>query len=91
MFIGDRIRDSSIFATGQRSKIGRYEVHMEVSLPGFGIGMLNEDFHIAGIYVVTERLKRAVIYIYIYSAIGKHFGLTSIERLEVRSSLRVKS
>ena len=32
-------------------------------MPGFGIGMINEDFHITGIrQVVTERLKRAVIY-----------------------------
>ena len=44
-----RIRDSSTFAAGQRSEIGRYEVPTEVSLPGFGIGMINEDFHIAGI------------------------------------------
>ena len=27
----------------------RYEVPREVSLPGFGIGMINEDFHIPGI------------------------------------------
>ena len=34
-----------------------------MSLPGFGIGMINEDFHMAGIcQVVTERLKRAVMY-----------------------------
>ena len=44
-----RIRDSSTFAAGQRSEIGRYEVPTEVSLPGFGIGMINQDFHIAGI------------------------------------------
>ena len=53
-----RIRDSSTFAAGQRSEIDRYEVPTEVSLPGFGIGMINEDFHIDGIsQVVTERLK----------------------------------
>ena len=40
-----------------RIEIGRYEVHREVSLSVFGIGMINEDF-----YVVTERLKRAVMY-----------------------------
>ena len=58
-----RIRDSRTFAAGQRSEIGRYEVPTEVSLPGFGIGMINADFHIAGIgQVVTERLKRAVMY-----------------------------
>ena len=45
----DRISDSSTFTAGQRSEIGRYEVPTEVSLPGFGIGMINEDFHIAGI------------------------------------------
>ena len=32
-------------------------------MPGFGIGMINYDFHIAGIrQVVAERLKRAVMY-----------------------------
>ena len=32
-------------------------------MPGFGIGMINDDFHIAGIrQVVAERLKRAVMY-----------------------------
>ena len=49
LLIVGRIRDSSTFAAGQRSEIGRYEVPTEVSLPGFGIGMINEDFHIAGI------------------------------------------
>ena len=44
-----RIRDSSTFVAGQRSEIGRYEVPREMALPGFGIGMINEDFHIAGI------------------------------------------
>ena len=63
MSIVGRVRDSSTFAAGQRSEIGRYEVPTEVSLPGFGIGMINQDFHIAGIWqVVTERLKRAVMY-----------------------------
>ena len=49
MLIVGRIRDSSAFAAGQRSEIGRYEVTKEVSLPGFDIGMINEDFHIAEI------------------------------------------
>ena len=49
LLIVGRIRDSSTFAAGQRSEIGQYEVPTEVSLPGFGIGMINEDFHIAGI------------------------------------------
>ena len=48
---------------GWAEKMGRYGVPTEVSLPGFGIGMISEDFHIAGIgQVVTERLKRAVMY-----------------------------
>ena len=34
-----------------------------MSLPGFGIGMINDDFHIAGIQqVVDERLKRILMY-----------------------------
>ena len=49
MSIVGRIRDSSSFAAGQKNKIGRYKVPTEVSLPGLGIGMINEDFHIAGI------------------------------------------
>ena len=44
-----RIRVSGTFAAGQRSEIGRYKDPWEVSLPGLGIGMINEDFHIAGI------------------------------------------
>ena len=43
------IRDSSTFAAGQRSEIGQYEVPTEVSLPGFGIEMIIEDFHMTGI------------------------------------------
>ena len=32
-------------------------------MPGFGIGMINDDFHIAGIrQVVAERLKGVVMY-----------------------------
>ena len=32
-------------------------------MPGFGIGMINDDFHIGGIQqVVSERLKRVVMY-----------------------------
>ena len=32
-------------------------------MPGFGIGMINNDFHIAGIrQVVAERLKGVVMY-----------------------------
>ena len=34
-----------------------------MSFPGFGIGMINDDFHIAEIgHVVAERLKRFVMY-----------------------------
>ena len=32
---------------GLRREMGRYEVPWEVSLPGFGIGIINDDFHIA--------------------------------------------
>ena len=36
---------------------------MGVSFPGFGIGMINDDFHIAGIrQVMAERLKRVVMH-----------------------------
>ena len=47
MLIVVKIRDSIKLATG--SEIGRYEVPREVSFPCFGIRMINEDFHIAGI------------------------------------------
>ena len=30
------------FAAGQRSEIGRYKDHWEVSFPGLGIRMINE-------------------------------------------------
>ena len=51
------------FAAGQRSEIGRYEVHREESLPGFGMGMTIEDFQMTGIrHDVTESLKSAVRY-----------------------------
>ena len=53
ILIVDRIIDSSTFAAGQRSEIGRYEVPTEVSLPGFGIVIMNEDLYY-------------YIYIYIY-------------------------
>ena len=67
-----RIRVSRIFAAGQRSDIGRNEDPWEMSLPGLGIGMINEDFHIAWIrQLVTEKLKRPVI------ALGPRLGLLS--------------
>ena len=49
LLIVGRIRDSRTFAAGQRSGIGRYKDPLEVSLPGLGIGVINEDFYIAGI------------------------------------------
>ena len=49
MLIVDRIMDSRTFAAGQRSEIGRHEVPTKESLPGFGVGMINEDYHIARI------------------------------------------
>ena len=49
LLIMGRIRDTSTFTAVQRSEIDQYEVPREVSLSGFGIGMINEDFHIAGI------------------------------------------
>ena len=56
LLIDGKNRDSKTFAAGQ-------EVPWEVSLPGFGIGMINDDFHMAGIrQVVAGRLKRAVMY-----------------------------
>ena len=48
LLIVRRIRVSRTFATGQRSEICRYEVRTEMSLPRFGIGMINKDFYIAG-------------------------------------------
>ena len=44
-----RIIVSMTFTAGQRSGICRYEDTWEVYLPGLGIGMINEVFHIAGI------------------------------------------
>ena len=49
LLIVGRNGDSMTFAAGQRSEICRYEDPWEVSLPGLGIGMINEDCHIAGI------------------------------------------
>ena len=49
LLINGGIRYSSTFTAGQRSEIGRYEVPREVSLPGFGFGMINADFHFAEI------------------------------------------
>ena len=47
---------------GRSTRLARKEVPWEVSLPGFGIGMINDDFHIAGIrQVVAKRLKRVVM------------------------------
>ena len=49
-----------------------------MSLPGFGIGMINDDFHIAGIrQVVAERLKRVVMY-----SIGPRSEMLQVEDAE---------
>ena len=54
---------SITFVAGQRSEIGRYEVHREEFLPGFRMGMTIDDFQIAGIrHDVTKSLKSAVRY-----------------------------
>ena len=56
LLMDGRIRVSRTFAAGQRSGIGRYEVPWVVSLPVFGIGMIDDDFSIDGIlFVFTER------------------------------------
>ena len=56
-------RASITFTARQRSKICRYEVLREESLPGFGIGTTMDDFQIDGIrQYVTESLKSAVRY-----------------------------
>ena len=44
-----RLIVSRTFAAGQRREICRYEDPWDVCLPGLVIGMINEDFHIAGI------------------------------------------
>ena len=75
-----RIRDSSTFVAGQRSEIGGYDVPTEVSLPGLGIGMINEDFHIA----VTEKLKRAVMYL---MALGPRYFKWKMLSLSVPKAL----
>ena len=49
LLIVGKNRDSRSFAAGQINEIGRWEVPWEVSWPGFGIWMINDDFHIAGI------------------------------------------
>ena len=57
------MRASITFAAGQSSEIYRYEVPIEESLPGLGIGMTIDDFQIAEIrHDVTESLKSAVRY-----------------------------
>ena len=60
LLIDGKNRDSRTFAAGQidgKKFLGR------CPCPVFGIGIINHDFHIAGIQqVVAERLKRAVMY-----------------------------
>ena len=48
LLLNGRIIISRTFATLQRSEISRYEVPWIMSLRGFGIGMINDDFHIDG-------------------------------------------
>ena len=63
LLMDGRIRFSRTFAAMEKSGIGRYEVPWVVSLSGFGNGMINDDFHIDGIWhALTEMLKRAVVY-----------------------------
>ena len=44
-----RISVSMTFAAEQRNEIGRHEVNWVGSLPGFDIGVINDDFYIARI------------------------------------------
>ena len=37
---------SSVFAITERSEMGLYDVHMFMSLFGFGIGMMFASFHV---------------------------------------------
>ena len=37
---------SSVFAFSERSEMGLYDVHMLMSLFGFGIGMMFDSFHV---------------------------------------------
>ena len=64
-----RIRDSSTFAAGQTSEISRYEVPTEVSLPGFGIGM------ILFLQLLIALLTRSVVNV---CAISKDFLFVSL-------------
>ena len=45
LLIDDRTRVSKTFAAWQMSEISRSTVHWVVSLPGFGIRMINDAFH----------------------------------------------
>ena len=49
---------SRTLAAGQRRETGRYDLDSQGSLPGFGSGMIVDDFQIAGTWqVAIERLK----------------------------------
>lgn len=55
---------SRVLAIGDRRDIGLYEVPMEASLFGFGIGMILASFHICGmVLVLRERFKSEVRYV----------------------------
>ena len=52
---------SSVFAIGEMSEMGRYEVPRFKSLFGFGIGIVFALFHMCGMVF----LLRAVLYIFV--------------------------
>ena len=43
---------SSVFAIIERSEMGLYDVHMFMSLFGFGIGMMFASFHVCGMMLM---------------------------------------
>ena len=55
---------SSVFAMGESSAMGLYDVPWVVSLPCLGIGIILATFHVCGIvFVLRERLNIAVRYV----------------------------
>ena len=55
---------SSVFAMGESSDMGLYDVSRVVSLPGLGIGIILAIFHVCEIlFVLRERLNIAVRYV----------------------------
>lgn len=45
-----------VFAMGDRRAMGRYEVPIDGSLPGLGMGIILAVFHIAGIVLVFREV-----------------------------------